>query len=190
VYAGELARLIRFLEGGEPVRIWYSDAPYSRCGFYHVCSILKNYPNEVSVVTQPEHVVKKNVIVSYHSWSEVAAEEFAGLLGNERKLTSDEIRMYAEMWGELVLENAPLRAVVNGTVLSVSDDFYDFIIWNKLTDKPVKECRLIGDILGQVTIGVGDWWYAARIEHFIRQGKIKVVEDSENKYARLIKGYL
>ena len=35
VYAGELARLIRFLEGGEPVRIWYSDAPYSRCGFYH-----------------------------------------------------------------------------------------------------------------------------------------------------------
>lgn len=49
---------------------------------------------------------------------------------------------------------------------------------------------MIGDILGQVTIGVGDWWYAARIEHFIRQGKIKVVEDSENKYARLIKGYL
>ena len=27
----------------------------------------------MSVVTQPEHVVKKNVIVSYHSWSEVAA---------------------------------------------------------------------------------------------------------------------
>lgn len=50
--------------------------------------------------------------------------------------------------------------------------------------------RLIGDILGQVPIGVGDWWYAARIEHFIRQGKIKVVEDSENKYARLIKRYL
>ena len=190
VYAGELARLIRFLEGGEPVRIWYSDAPYSRCGFYHVCSILKNYPNEVTVVTQPEHVVKKNVIVSYHSWNEVAAEEFAGFLGNERKLTSDEIRMYAEMWGELVLENAPLRAVVNGTVLSVSEDFYDFIIWNRLTEKPVKECRLIGDILGQVPIGIGDWWYAARIEHFIRQGKIKVVEDSENKYARLIKGYL
>ena len=47
-----------------------------------------------------------------------------------------------------------------------------------------------GDILGQVTIGVGDWWYAVRIEHFIRQGKIKVVEDLENKYARLIKGYL
>ena len=69
-------------------------------------------------------------------------------------------------------------------------EYYDFIIWNRLTEKPVKECRLIGDILGQVPIGVGDWWYAARIEQFIRQGRIKVVEDSENKYARLIKGYL
>ena len=83
--------------------------------------------------------MKKNVIMSYHSWSEVAAEEFAGSLGNERKLTADERRMYAEMWGELVIENAPLRAVVNGTVLSVSEDFYDFIIWNRLTEKPVKE---------------------------------------------------
>ena len=69
-------------------------------------------------------------------------------------------------------------------------EYYDFIIWNRLTEKPVKECRLIGDILGQGPIGVGDWWYAARIEHFIRQGKIKVVEDSGNKYARLIKRYL
>ena len=65
--------------------------------------------------------------------------------------------------------------------------YYYFIIWNRLTNKPVKECRLIGDILRQVPIGVGDWWYAARIEYFIRQGKIKVVDDSENKHARLIK---
>ncbi|WP_416387414.1 DUF3658 domain-containing protein, partial [Coprococcus eutactus] len=52
----------------------------------------------------------------------MAAEEFAGFLVNESKLTSYEIRMYAEMWGELVLENAAIRALVNGTVLSVSED--------------------------------------------------------------------
>ena len=95
--------------------------------------------------------------------------------------------MYAEMWGELVLENASLRAVVNGTVLSVSEDFYDFIIWNRLTDKPVKECRPIGDILGQVPIGIGDWWYAARIEHFIRQGRIKVVESEMSAVCMMFK---
>ena len=56
----------------------------------------------------------------------------------------------------------------------------------RLSGEPVKEARLIGDILGNFPIGVGDWWYAKRIEAFIKDGKIKVIEDSENKYARLI----
>ena len=71
--------------------------------------------------------------------------------------------------------------------MRVSEDFYDFIIWNRLTEKPVKECRLIGDILGQITIGVGDWWYAARIEHFIRQGRIKVVEGEMSAVCMMFK---
>ena len=45
---------------------------------------------------------------------------------------------------------------------------------------------MIGDILGYFQIGIGDWWFARQIEHFIQQGKIKVMEDSENKYARMI----
>ena len=45
---------------------------------------------------------------------------------------------------------------------------------------------MIGNILGHAQLGVGDWWYAGRIEHYIQQGKILVVEDSENKYARVI----
>ena len=60
------------------------------------------------------------------------------------------------------------------------------MILKRLTCKPVKEARLIGDILGCSQIGMGDWWFAKRIEHFIRHDKIKVIKDSENKYARLI----
>ena len=45
---------------------------------------------------------------------------------------------------------------------------------------------MIGDILGNSQIGMGDWWFAKRIEYFIQQDKIKVLEDSENKYARVI----
>ena len=36
------------------------------------------------------------------------------------------------------------------------------------------------------SLSVGDWWYARRIEYYIKQGKIRVIEDSENKYARMI----
>lgn len=58
------------------------------------------------------------------------------------------------------------------------------VIW--LKNVPTKEARLIGDILGHWQLGVGDWWYARRIEYYISQGRISVIQDSENKYARLI----
>lgn len=131
-------------------------------------------------------MVRKTSIISYRNWGEVSPEEFAGFLSHERMLTKEEERKYALLWIGLIEDNSPLRAVINGRVTSVPEDFYDFLIWKRLTYKPIKEARLIGDILGCFQIGMGDWWFAGRIEHFIRQGKIKVLEDSENKYARVI----
>ncbi len=186
IYANELLRLRKYLEDGEIMRIWYSDAPYSRCGFYSLCQMLQNYNNEVHVVKLPEYVVRKTNITSYSNWGEVSAEEFAEFLSHEKVLTKEEVRMNAQLWAELTEDNSPLRAVINGRVTSVQDDFYDFLIWKRLSYKPIKEARLIGDILGCFRIGMGDWWFAKRIESFIQQGKIKVMEDSENKYARVI----
>lgn len=186
VYLNELLRLKKYLEDGEIIRVWYSDAPYSICGFYSLCRILQNYKNEVHIVKLPESVVRKTSIISYRNWGEVSPEEFAGFLSHERMLTKEEERKYALLWIGLIEDNSPLRAVINGRVTSVPEDFYDFLIWKRLTYKPIKEARLIGDILGCFQIGMGDWWFAGRIEHFIRQGKIKVLEDSENKYARVI----
>ncbi len=185
-YVNELYRLKRFLDSGESVRIWYSDAPYSRCGLYSLCQILKDYENKISAVKLPEYIVQDTNIVSYQSWNEVSAEEFAGFLPHERALSEQEVRMYNTLWGILAEENSPLRAIVNNRLLSVPEDFYDFLIWERLTSAPLKEARLIGDILGQSQLGVGDWWYARRIEHYIRQGKIRVVEDSKSTYARTI----
>ena len=96
------------------------------------------------------------------------------------------LRMYAQNWTELVSENAPLRAVISGQLISVPEDFYDFLIWKHLSDKPRKEARVIGDILGTSMLGVGDWWYAKRIEYYIDRGDILIVEDSANTYARVI----
>lgn len=186
IYIRELFRLKQFLNQGETVRIWYSDAPYSRCGFYHLCQILEKYENEIRVVKLPEYAVREKNITFYKNWNEVAAEEFAGFLSFEKILSKEEVRLYSILWNDLVEDNSPLRAVVNGKVLGVPEDFYDFQIWKRLTKKPVKEARLIGDILGYSQISIGDWWYAKRIEHYIQHKKIRIVEDSVNKYARMI----
>lgn len=185
-YAKEWQRLMEYLDQGESIRIWYSDAPYSLCGLYSLCRSMIKRENRISVVRLPEHIQRGNEIIRYQSWNDVPAEEFAGFLPFEKPLSREEIRMYAAMWSELEEENSPLRAVVNGKILSVPENFYDFLIWERLGQAPVKEARLIGDILGHFQLGVSDWWYAKRIDFYIRQGRICVVEDSEYKYARIL----
>ncbi|MGN0316723.1 MAG: DUF3658 domain-containing protein [Lachnospira sp.] len=134
----------------------------------------------------PGHIVHGNVIVSCNNWEEVAAEEFAGFLQYERGLSKEEVKMYHSLWNELKEDNNPLRAVINGKIMGVAEEFYDFLIWKRLTKKPIKEARLIGDILGKYPVNIGYWWYAKRINSFIAQSEIKVVEDSDNSFARLI----
>lgn len=185
-YINEMARLKNSLDNGEQIRIWYSDAPYSICGFYQLCSILTQYDNSVQVVKLPQYCVRDNITISYKNWGEIAAEEFAGFLPYEKKLSRQELRLYNSLWNELKEDNSPLRAVVNGRLTGVPEDFYDFLIWKEMSGKPQKEARLIGDILGKYPVSIGDWWYAKRIDHFIDKEKIQVVEDSENKYVRLI----
>lgn len=186
VYVKEMERLERFLKEGEEIRIWYSDAPYSRCGFYHLCTLLEKYENDISVVKLPEYGVRTDSITIYSNWGEVAAEEFAAFLPQEKKLSKQELHMNVIRWKNLVEDNSPLRAVVNGKVVGVPENFYDFLIWSAFPKEPIKEARLIGNILGHYQMGIGDWWYAGRIEHFIRIGRIKVVENSKSKYARII----
>ncbi|MCI9360871.1 MAG: DUF1835 domain-containing protein [Hungatella sp.] len=185
-YEKELTRLEKFLEAGEDIRLWYSDAPYSRCGLCFVCNWMKNFENRVSVVKLPEYQVKENSVTFHRNWGNAAAEELSGFLKLEKVLSKQERKMYELCWAELVDENAPLRAMINGRLTGVEEDFYDFLIWRRLTRQPVKEARLIGDILGRDPISIGDWWYASRIDAFIAQGKIRVCEDSKSKYARMI----
>lgn len=186
VYVNEFARLFEYIEKGEPIRIWYSSAPYSMCGLLWLCSKLRGRGASVYVVRLPRVIVKGNSAVSYSSWGEVSPSDFQRFLKRERELSKEEIKVYAHYWSALKQENAPLRAVVNGSVIGVPASFYDFLIWKYLGNEPVKEAYLIGKLLAKNPLGIADWWYARRIDKFIAQNRIKIVENSPEKYERII----
>ena len=87
VYLKGLERLKVFIENGEKIRIWYSDAPYSLCGLYHLCSLLKSYKNDIYVVNLLEYITHENYMTVYRDWSEVPTEYFYQCLAYERKLS-------------------------------------------------------------------------------------------------------
>ena len=185
-YSEELARLRGYLDNGEPIRIRYSSAPYSMCGLMWLCSELNGSQSTVSAVRLPQVTIKGDVAVSYSSWGDVEPNSSGLFHGWERVLSATEIAAYSQNWSKLKYENAPLRAVINGSVVSVPANFYDFLIFKDLGDRPVREAQLIGKILNENQLGIGDWWYARRIDKLIAQNRIKIIENSPRKYERLI----
>jgi hypothetical protein len=187
-YLNEIERLKIYASKGEEFRIWYSNAPYSICGFYYVCNLLKEYNCKVSVINLPQYMLlSDNVIQFYTSWGEIDAEKFYKFLPFEKELSECELNIFASDWIALKEENSILRAFVNGKLIGVPEDFYDHIIRKEIPDGEFIMARLIGIILGKYSLGIGDWWYAKRIIKMIEQGELEVVKKQKETYRQVLK---
>lgn len=185
-----LEKLLSEVREGTPVRIWKSNAPYSICGFYYICNMLRNIDCEINVISLPEYnQISENEMVTYSHWGEVRPGQLYTFLSLEKTLSQIEKRMFADHWGELVTENAPLRAVVNGKLISVPETFYDHVIVENIPNEAFLMARLIGGIIGKYQWGVSDSWYALRIDKMIEENKLVVVEnkDESHFYSKILK---
>lgn len=186
----DMERLLTAAKDGIPIRIWESNAPYSTCGFYFVCYILSNIDCNISVVSLPRYnPISGDKIVEYSHWGEVRAGEFYQFLPLEKQLTQIEKRIVSDHWHDLMLENAPLRAIVNGKLTSVPENFYDFIIKKNLPDNDFIMARFIGELLAEYSLGISDMWYALRIDKMIEGNKLIIVEnkDPSHPYGKVLR---
>lgn len=186
-YLKQLERVKTAAALKEPIRVWYSSCPYSICGFLHFCSILPSDCDNVYAVELPTNSISENTVISRVSWAEADPRDFASFLSAQRKLKPIEIQKFTMDWNKLVKENSQLRAMINGNITSVPVSFYDFLIRRYLGDEPITEAILIGTIMGENPLGVSDWFYAARIQHFIRTGLINIVKNSKQTYRRVLR---
>lgn len=184
----EYDRFLQEIQKGAPVRIWYSDAPYSLCGLYWLCSQLQDGENEIYAVEMPvdQEDTEASVILERKNWGEVPAEEFGDFLCLQKKISRNRCRMYGQKWKALTADNSPLRAFVNGRLTGVAEDFYDYWIWKTLGSQPMKAGRLIGNLLLNYPVGVSDCWYLYRIEKLIQEKKIRVYQEAPSKFQQVI----
>ena len=186
----DMEKLLAAATNGTPIRIWKSNTPYSTCGFYFICNVLRNIDCEIGVVSLPEYKqVSENEIVTYSDWGEMNPGKFYQFLPLERQLAQSEKLMFSNRWCDLITENDSLRAVVNGKLISVPENFYDYIITKNIPNDDFIMARLIGKIIGNYELGVSDSWYALRIDKMIEENKLIFVEnkDMSHPYEKILK---
>jgi len=165
---------------GKTIRVWKSNASYSACGYSYLCNMLMEIDCKISVISLPEYTeTDDNTIQTWSSWAEMASGQFYKYLPLEREISNIEKQIQGFMWSELKAENAPLRALVNGKLMSVPEDFYDHILLRCMPKGEFLMARLIGDALGKYQCGVGDGWYALRIQKMIEEKRLEIVSDKD-----------
>ena len=184
---------------GESVRIWYGNSPDEFCGMYWLLSQIyklhkiNEIKNKISIIKIPEwEVLGNNNVIKKSSCRAVGPEEWHKYLCLEQIITPSFWKYCAESWTLLQQENAPLRAVLNGELVSVPETIYDDFIIREIRaeNETFYEVKIIGTVLGNYDLGVTDSFFALRIEEMIRDGKLEIVTDNEKDaptYHRILK---
>ena len=102
-------------------------------------------------------------------------------------LPPDEVCALAGRWQALQAENAPLRVVEQGRVVSAGLDYYDDLIRQAIPDEPCQTAQIIGTALGKQKVPTGDQFIAKRLLHFIDAGELAVVQPgAEGFYSTVV----
>lgn len=124
----DLERIHQRLISGEAIRIWYSDVPDDLCGLYWFMYQLKQWELmnvQVMTIRLPEWIMNDQTVLRKYTWGEVLPNQWHRYMQLQKAMPEEVIKSYAAYWQKLQKENAPLRAVLNGKLVSVNEAFYD-----------------------------------------------------------------
>lgn len=191
-----LEKLLSRAKQGETLRIWASDQPDDACGLCWLMEQLMDARLEkldAALVLLPGFCEKPGGTAVLHSgWGELSAQEWSQVAGLSQKIPAALGQAMAACWQELRAQNAPLRAVISGRLVSAPAAFYDSLILRELEAEPQEflEARLIGRLLGKYPLGLGDAFFALRLEQFIQDGILQEVSSpapGEPSYHRTLR---
>lgn len=183
---------------GETVRIWYSNHPDELCGLYWFMSQinpLKLQSGQILLVALPDYEpLEDGTVITHTGWGGVKPGEWHRYTVLQKAAASAFCKECASLWKSLQKENAPLRAVLNGRLVSMPETLYDAFILREIEAEGSEfhEAMLIGRILGKYKLCIGDAWLAQRIEVMISEGRlapVTVAAPDRPIYHRKLKKY-
>ncbi len=178
-------------KSGQPIRVWVSQNPEELCTFHWLMGRLEPFSPQVDVVWLPPLLPGEEQPFIPTGWGEVPPWLWGALSQKTEALDPWQVAAFSRKWKALKIENAPLRGVIAGQIFSLPEDFYDSFLRQELLKLPEQfpEAVLIGRLLGQYPIGMGDAFWALRLEEWIAQGRLEPLtapEEGSPLYHRML----
>ena len=174
-------KLLDIAKNGGHLRVWKCDNPWEACAFRFLCDVLRDVDCSIGVITQPDH---------WFDWGVMSPHLYCEFLHLEEQLTTELKHHYSDEWRRLKAENATLRAVVNGKLISVPESFYDCFIDETIPDGKFAVSDVVGRTLHNYRMPVGDAHYLLRIKRLLDENKLEFVRDKNDHPIKLYRKIL
>lgn len=181
---------------GERVRVWYSNHPDELCGMYWFLSRLNRLKlenDQVILAQLPDWELddSRNMVLRA-GWGGIAPGDWHRYLTLQKTVTPAFCEACAIHWEKLQQENAALRAMINGRLVSAPETLYDDCIVREIVaqESEFHEAALTGSIISSQQLCISDLWIAHRIERMVCAGDlVPVTQAGENqpRYHRILK---
>lgn len=172
-----LKNIINDLEGcvknSNKIRIWTTHKQIdSYLMFLYICNFFSNTDTDLYVLFSDEF---DKECYSPSCMNEKELEELSKL---EHKLSKEEIKKHSNEWKEILNDNQDMRIIEDNKVKSVTFDYYNDIILNKLNELgEVKMVSLVGSLMSDIHFY--DTVFTYLIYRLIKDGIIIVVHKEE-----------
>lgn len=169
------------LKNNNKIRIWTTHNQIdSYLMFLYVYNYFSNTDSELYVLFSDEF---DKECYSPSCMNENELEELSKL---EHRLTNEEIQKYSNNWKEIINDNLDMRIIENNKVKSVTFDYYNNIILNKLNELgEVKMVSLVGRLISDIYLY--DTVFTYLIYRLIKDEKIIITNKDEKYWKSTIK---
>lgn len=169
------------IKNNNKIRIWTTHKQIdSYLMFLYVCNYFSNIDYDLYVLFSDEF---DKECYSPSCMNEKELEELSKL---EHKLTKEEIKKYSNEWKEIINDNLDMRIIENNKVKSVTFDYYNDIILNKLNELgEVKMVSLVGRLMSDTHLY--DTVFTYLIYRLIKEEKIIITGKDERYWKSIIK---
>lgn len=167
------------ISDGKNVRIWYNTGrSHEVCNFYWLIATIEKWKvglSQIEYIELPQSLLINNYTTT----------GFIKLVSNSARMNIHEKEFYVNCWKELVKKNSPMRILIEGVVVSVSDNFYDPYI-REVIDKmsgSFKAVQIIHELKGVIE---NYEWIDVRLYHMEKEGYIKTISPGDRSIKRVL----
>lgn len=157
------------------IRLWIGeqDACDLTAAFW-LCHLLRGREVQMHTVLLPQMEWRGGEIRMASGAADFDAEQMSRHVERSVEIPAQARRYMAGRWQELQRENAPLRAMINGRVESVPEDFYDRMLLREIPQGEWRMGAVLARALGKMR-AVGDDLLYRRICAWIDRGVLETV---------------